>query len=114
MSKEQITVVLNLSINATYFPLFKDENALKYLGNELLKDYGKTELVDHEEIPDWKMGLLTDLAKVLMTEEDGRVFLSQVSRAYAEGHVLNESGVKKNLVFLLFCKLQDETDDTID
>ncbi|AGB07210.1 hypothetical protein [Vibrio phage VP4B] len=106
--------MLNLPINATYYPLFKDENALKFLGNEILKDYGKEAVIEHDDIEEWKMNLLADLAKVLMSEEDGRIFLSQLSRAYTEQQVLKESGVKKSLVYLLFCDQQDDDNDCND
>ncbi|BAW98321.1 hypothetical protein [Vibrio phage pTD1] len=113
MKDQELNIVLNLSINATYFPLFKDENALKYLANELYKEFNRLDQVlEHDEIPEWKTALLDDLGKVLMTEEEGQIFLSQIGRAYTEGYKLNESGTKKNLVYILFCKPQDVSDES--
>lgn len=104
MSEQNRNINLNLSINVTYYSLFKEDNSLKLLANLFLEDHPNAvePKIVHDVVPDWKAELLESLHTLLKTEEEGRLFGEQLIRNYSEGYVLNDVKVAKQYVMLTF------------
>lgn len=104
MSEQNRKINLNLSINVTYYSLFKEDNSLKLLANLFLEDHpNATESkIVHDVVPDWKAELLESLHALLKTEEEGRLFGEQLIRNYSEDYELSDFKVAKQFVSLTF------------
>ncbi|UVD32275.1 hypothetical protein [Vibrio phage phiKT1028] len=106
---EETRITLNITINPTYYSLFKDEECLKYLSNALLTSYKREdEHFEHQPFDEWKTELLDDLAKLLITEDEGRTFLEQVAFNLKNGYTLDQLTTKQTLIHMVFLKTQDE------
>ncbi|UPT53837.1 hypothetical protein [Vibrio phage phiKT1019] len=113
MKETNRVVKLNLSINQTYFSLFKEQESLKFLANMFLKDYPNqtNPTIAHGEIPEWKEELLESLHSLLKTEDEGRLFGNQLIVNFSEGYALEETQTAKNFVSMTFSLKQEAEHD---
>lgn len=104
-------IQLNLTINPTYYSLFNDSDALKSLANDFIRDYNQEKpLIEHEPLPEWKAVVLEDLHDLLKTEEEGRLFGTQLAMFFEKGFTLDKTVTARNLVIVQFCEPQDKAD----
>lgn len=95
-------ITLNLTINETYFPLFKDHVVLRELANLAAAEYKRDLLPIEQSLPDWKQSLVEKLYDLLKTEDEGRIFVNHIYVNFSDGYQLGEVVTQRTVVKLEF------------